>query len=117
MSRDRFVEIMRLLRFDLKTRRRINFLQDEFALVSQLWNSFISNCQKAFILQWAITVDEQLLLCKARCRIIQYMKPGKFGVHYGLQLMLKTNNYTTAFLTLEKIIQGAVPCLCPHMLC
>ena len=41
MPRDRFVEIMRFLRFDLKTERRRNLLQDKFALVSQLWNSFI----------------------------------------------------------------------------
>ena len=58
MPRDRFIEIMRFLRFDLKTERRRNFLQDEFALVLQFRNSFISNCQKAFIPQWNITVDE-----------------------------------------------------------
>ena len=86
MPRDRFDEIMRFLRFDLKTERRRNLLQDKFALVSQLWNSFISNCQKAFIPQWNITVDEQLLPCKARCKFIQYManKPDKFGLKFWL---------------------------------
>ena len=86
MSRDRFVEIMRFLRFDLKTERRRKLLQDKFALALQLWNSFISNCQKAFIPQWAITVDEQLLPCKARCKFIQYManKPDKFGLKFWL---------------------------------
>ena len=86
MSRDRFVEIMRFLRFDLKTERRRNLLHDKFALASQLWNSFISNCQKAFIPQWNITVDEQLLPCKARCKFIQYManKPDKFGLKFWL---------------------------------
>ena len=61
MPRDRFVESTRFLCFDLKTERHRNLLQDKFALVLQLWNSFISNCQKAFIPQWNITVDEQLL--------------------------------------------------------
>ena len=36
MPRDRFLEIMRFLCFDLKTERRRNFLQYKFALVSQL---------------------------------------------------------------------------------
>ena len=86
MPRDRFVEIMRFLHFDLKTERRRNLLQDKFALVSQLWNSFISKCQKAFIPQWNITVDEQLLPCKPRCKFIQYManKPDKFSLKFWL---------------------------------
>ena len=51
MPKNRFVKIMRFLRFDLKTEIRRNLLQDKFAIVSQLWNSFISNSQKAFIPQ------------------------------------------------------------------
>ena len=84
MKRDRFVESMRFLRFDLKTERCRNLLQDKFALVSQLGNSFISNCQKAFIPQWNITVDEQLLPCKAQCKFFQYMgnKPDKFDLKF-----------------------------------
>ena len=86
MPRDKFLEIMKFLRFDLKTERRRNLVHDKFALVSQLWNSFICNCQKAFIPQWNITVDEQLLPCKARCKFIQYManKPDKFGLKFWL---------------------------------
>ena len=86
MSRDRFVEIMRFLRFDLKTERRRNLLHDKFALVSELWNSLISNYEKAFIPQWNITVDKQLLPYKAQCKFIQYManKPEKFGSKFWL---------------------------------
>jgi len=51
MTRDIFLEIMRYLRFDLKTERRRNLLHDKFARASQLWNNFISNCQKAIISQ------------------------------------------------------------------
>jgi len=46
---------------DLKTERRTNHLHEKFALTSQLGNSFISNCQKAFTFQYNTTVDEQLL--------------------------------------------------------
>ena len=86
MPRDRFVEIMRFLCFDLKTERRRNLLQDKFALVSQLWNNFISNFQKALIPLWNITVDEQLLPRKARRKFIQYVanKSDKFGLNFWL---------------------------------
>ena len=57
MARDKFPELIRFL----KTERRRNLLHDKFSLASQLWNIFISNCQKAFIPQCSITVDEQLL--------------------------------------------------------
>ena len=73
MPRDRSLEIIRFLRFDLKTERR-NLLYDKFALASHLWNNFIENCQKAFIPQYNITVDEQLLPCKARCKFIQQLR-------------------------------------------
>ena len=86
VSRDRFVEVVRFLHFDLKTERCRNIFQDKFALASQLWNSFAPNCQKAFIPQWAITEDEQLLACKARSKFIQRMakKPDKFGLKFWL---------------------------------
>ena len=85
---------MRFFRFDLKTKRRRNLLQDKFALVLQLWNSFISNFQKAFIQQWSITVGEQLLLCKKRCKIIQYMANilDNFGLKFCLAVDLE-NKY------------------------
>ena len=115
MPRDRFVEIMRFLRFDLKTERRRNLLQDKFALVSQLWNSFISNCQKAFISQWNITVDEQLLPCKARCKFIQYManKPDKFGLKFWLGVDVESKYLFNCFPYVGK----DNTCLCPQMLC
>ena len=77
---------MRFLHFDLKTERRRNLVHDKFALASKLWNNFISNCQKAFVPQWNITVDEQLLPCKTSCKFILYManKPDKFGIKFWL---------------------------------
>jgi len=61
-------------------------LHDEFALASHPWNSFVENCQKAFIQQYNLTVDEQLLPCEVQCKFIQYManKPDKFGLKFWL---------------------------------
>ena len=38
MSRSRFLEIMKCLRFDLKTERKRNLEEDKFCLASLLWN-------------------------------------------------------------------------------
>jgi len=84
-SNIRFLELMRCLRFVLKTERRSNLLSDKFAVDSQLKNSFIENLQKVFFLsKHSITVDEQLLPCYARCKFIQHMsnKPNKLGLKF-----------------------------------
>ena len=93
MSRHRFLEIMKYLRFDLKSERRRNLEKDKFCLASSLWNLFIENCQKAFRPNYNITVDEQLLLCKARCKFTQYManKPDKFGIKFWMAVDVETN--------------------------
>ena len=49
MPRHRFLEIMKYLRFDLKSERRRNLEKNKFCLASFLWNPFIENCQKVFI--------------------------------------------------------------------
>ena len=47
MSRDKFLEIMRYLRFDLKSERRTNLERDKFCLVFSIWIPFVENCQKS----------------------------------------------------------------------
>ena len=103
MPRDRFLEIMRFLRFDFKTERR-NLLRGKFVLVSHLWNTFVDNCQKAFIPRCNITVDEQLLPCQARCEFIQYManKLDKFGLTFLLAVDVEKNSFSMVFLMLSR---------------
>lgn len=86
MPRDDFIQILKFLRFDLKTERRHRLATDKFCMASQLWEPFIENCSKAYIPSQNLTVDEQLLPCKARCKFIQYManKPDKFGLKFWL---------------------------------
>ena len=83
MSRNRFREIMRYLRFDKKETRRTRLTEDKFALVSEVWNSFIKNAIACYKPGPDITVDEQLFPTKSRCRFTQYMK-NKVGLHYAL---------------------------------
>ena len=86
MPRHRFPEIMKYLRLKVKSERRRNLEKDKFCSASSLWNSFIENCQKAFRPNVNITVNEQLLPCKARCKFIQYManKPDNFGIKFWM---------------------------------
>lgn len=86
MGRNRFVEIMRFLRFDDKSTRLQRLVDDKFAMVSEIWDRFISNCQSHYKPSENITVDEQLFPSKARCPFTQYManKPDKFGQKFWM---------------------------------
>ncbi|XP_073528957.1 uncharacterized protein [Phyllobates terribilis] len=86
MSRDRFVEIMRFLRFDEKSTRSERLQTDKFALFSTVWDRFIENCIACYKPGPYITVDEQLFPSKTRCPFTQYMpsKPDKYGHKYWL---------------------------------
>ncbi len=86
MSRDRFRDIMRYLRFDKKTTRSQRLQIDKFGLISEIWNKFIENSINCYKPGPFVTIDEQLFPSKARCRFTQYMpnKPDKFGIKFWL---------------------------------
>ena len=76
----------------MKSERKRNLEKDKFCLASFLWNPFIENFRKAFRPNANITVDEQLLPCKARCKFIKYManKPNKFGIKFCMVANVET---------------------------
>ena len=86
MSRDRYQEITKHLRFDDFFSRRQRKEIDKFCLISEVWNCFIENCKKCYVPNCDLTIDEQLFPCKTRCPFIQYManKPEKFGIKFWL---------------------------------
>jgi len=88
LSRNMFMEIMRFLRFDIKRAERRRLVEDNFRLASNLWDCFIENSLKSYVPNVYVTVDEQLLPCKARCTYIQYManKPDKFGIKFRMMV-------------------------------
>ena len=77
---------MKYLRIDEKNWRRECLQTDKFSLASQIWEPFISNCQKAFNPDQNLTIDDQFLPCKVKCKFIQYMgnKPDKYGLKFWL---------------------------------
>ena len=78
------MKMKRFLRFDMKRDRGRRLVEDRFCLASFLWNCFIENSQKLYVPNVYLTVDEQLLPCKARCQFIQYVagKPDKLGLKF-----------------------------------
>jgi hypothetical protein len=104
MSRDRFLEIFSLLRFDVKCTRRQRLVTDRFALISDLWYRFVTNCQQAYIPDENLTVDEQLFPSKARCPFTQYIKskPDKFGLKFWLLTEVSSKYLCNGFPYLGK---------------
>ncbi|XP_071061469.1 piggyBac transposable element-derived protein 4-like [Pseudochaenichthys georgianus] len=86
LSRNRFREIMRYLRFDKKETRRCRLTTDKFTHVRKVWDRFVDNSIASYRPGSDITVDEQLFLTKSRCPFTQYMpnKPDKFGIKFWL---------------------------------
>jgi hypothetical protein len=86
MARDQFKEIMKCLRFDLKSTRSQRLKDDKFALAFHVWDKFIENYIACYRPNDNITIDEQLFPTKARCPFTQYIasKPDKFGIKFWL---------------------------------
>jgi len=104
MSRKDFSDILRFIRFDKKSERSQRLRSDKFALVSAVWDKFIENSQNSYKPGQNITIDEQLLPTKARCRFTQYMpnKPDKFGIKFWLACDVDTKYIANGFPYLGK---------------
>ncbi|XP_065658096.1 uncharacterized protein LOC136082609 [Hydra vulgaris] len=92
MPRSRFEDIMKNIRFDIRSKRRELIQSDKFAFMSWVLTRFVENSQKCYIPEEPLIIDEQLFPTKARCRFTQYMpnKPDKFGTKFWILADLKT---------------------------
>ncbi|KAI5608003.1 dual specificity protein phosphatase 26 isoform X1, partial [Silurus asotus] len=92
MPRDRFISIMKHLRFDNKDTRAERVKTDKFAAISDIWTCFNKNCAKSFTPGEHMTIDEQLFPTKVRCPFTQYnaTKPDKFGIKFWMATDLET---------------------------
>ena len=47
-----------------------------------VWDCFLANCKRVFIPSDCVTIDEQLVPFRGRCKFMQYMpsKPAKYGI-------------------------------------
>ncbi|XP_025191783.1 uncharacterized protein LOC112592035 [Melanaphis sacchari] len=82
MSMDRFLFLMRCLRFDdindCAQRKEL----DKLAPVRKLFTIFVQNCQNAYTISEYSTIDQQLVAFRGKCPFRQYIpsKPAKYGI-------------------------------------
>uniref|UniRef100_UPI00358F8AC9 piggyBac transposable element-derived protein 4-like n=1 Tax=Myxine glutinosa TaxID=7769 RepID=UPI00358F8AC9 len=82
MSIERFEDIRRCLRFDDRGMRDFHLQTDYMAAFRYVWELFLENCRKRFVPRECVTVGEQLLPFRGRCKFKQHMpsKPAKCGI-------------------------------------
>lgn len=107
MSRNRYKELLRYIRFDTRSSRSERLQTDKFALISTIWNRFIENCKSCYKPHSDITVDEQLFPTKARYPFTQYIasKPDKFGIKFWLAVDVSSKYLVNGFPYLGKDVQ------------
>lgn len=85
MSRDKFKQIRRVLRFE---RNKIRWCEkeDEFCPIRYIFEQFTCNCMICYQPERKLTIDERLLPLKNRCSLIQFIpsKPDKYGIKLWL---------------------------------
>lgn len=84
MSRNRFQNILRVIRFDNAGERRKKRSPDKLQPIREyfeIWNDYL---QDAYIPSWCMTVDEQLVTFRGKCPFRQYIpsKPGRNGIKF-----------------------------------
>lgn len=79
---DRFVAILKFIRFDNVNSRAERLLNSKTAAIDDLWLMLQANLAKAYNPHESITVDEQLFPYRGRTRFTQYIpsKPAKYGI-------------------------------------
>lgn len=82
MTRDRFQNITRCLRFDSKTTRAERQSRDKLAPIRLFSDMFAAKCRANYRPGASVTIDEQLVIFRGRCPFKVYIpsKPGKYGI-------------------------------------
>jgi len=82
MSCDRFLFLLRCIRFDDLHTRPGRRQTDKLAPIRNILDIFVKNCQQCYNTSEFTTIDEMLHPFRGRCSFIRYMpnKPAKYGV-------------------------------------
>ena len=82
ISRQRFQQIVRILRFNDAATRRLHGSSDKLQPIRkcfEMWNHYL---REAYVPGDSMTMDEQLVTFRGRCPFRQYIKskPGRYGI-------------------------------------
>ncbi|KAM9307115.1 piggyBac transposable element-derived protein 4-like [Pholidichthys leucotaenia] len=82
MSRTRFRDILKYMRFDNRATRAERQAIDKLAAFRDIWTMFVAQLPKYYIPGTDLCVDEQLVAFRGRCSFRQYIpsKPSKYGI-------------------------------------
>ena len=82
MSRNRYLTILRVLRFYNAQRRRAHKSLDKLQPIREVFESWVFYLQDSYTPGTCMTVDEQLVPFRGRCPFRLYIpsKPGKYGI-------------------------------------
>ncbi|XP_071054434.1 piggyBac transposable element-derived protein 4-like [Onthophagus taurus] len=82
MSRNRYCDILRFLRFDDISTRTERISLDKLAPIRDVVDNFTKNCRDSYCPSAFGTIDEQLVSYRGRCPFKVYIpsKPGKYGI-------------------------------------
>ncbi|XP_054713571.1 piggyBac transposable element-derived protein 4-like [Uloborus diversus] len=82
MSYNRFLFLMRCLRFDDVHTRDSRKQNNKLAAINEIFEAFDANCKENYTLGEYVTIDEKLEPFRGRCAFRQYMpnKPAKYGI-------------------------------------
>lgn len=104
MSRNKFLLIHHLLRFDDIHTRPERRVDDKFAAVRNIYTIFSRNCSEAWRPEHHATVDEQIVSFRGKCPVKVYdqSKPDK----YGIKFFLIADSSTLLVLFIEPYASG-----------
>lgn len=99
MSHQRFLFLLRCLRFDDLTTREERRSIDKLAPIRDVFNLIVANCKSAYTPGEFTTIDEKLEAFRGRCGFKQYIpsKPNK----YGIKIFAVADSRTSYALNLE----------------
>jgi len=82
IARNRFLSLLRFMRFDDFTTRDVRRETDKLAPIRDLFEMFAKECRECFNPSSHLTVDEQLVASRNRCPFRVYMKqkPHRYGI-------------------------------------
>lgn len=79
---DRFVDILRFIRFDDLTTRIVQRKLDKMAAFRNVFEKLVGNCKEHYSSNSYLTIDKKLVAFRGKCLFRVYMKskPAKYGI-------------------------------------
>lgn len=107
ISEPRFRFFINCLRFDNTETRATRMATNRFAPISEIWEMFIENCKTKYVPGLNITIDEQLIGFRGRCKFRMFIpsKPDK----YGLKLVAMCDESKYRLNAMPYLGKGSVP--------